>query len=104
MQRRVHLERDETERSASKRELCGDMRLVRILRTDDDEARAQVEEIARRERAVRVDPERWPSQRIVIEAERRPSREPGEPSLSERHLDPREGRIAQRRTICRRTR
>ena len=41
MQRAMHLERDDGERAGAKRDICGDVRFVRIRGPDDDQGPAE---------------------------------------------------------------
>lgn len=86
----VHLERDEREGASAERDVGRDVRLVRIGRANNDEATLEVEQIARGQRAVRIDPEGGAGHRIVGEAQQSPRGEPCEAALTDRSLEPHE--------------
>jgi hypothetical protein len=98
VERAMHLERHHAERPRSQRDVGGDVRLVRVVRAHHDELAFEVEEIARGERAVRVDPQGRAAERIARDDERRPRGEPRETSIADGDLDPGEGGVEQLRT------
>ncbi len=94
----MQLERDEREGAGAQRDVGGDVGLGRVFGADDDEAPLEIEELTWVVGAVGVDEEGGAAQRIVGEAEEGPRGEPGEAPLTERDLDPQDGRLAQRCT------
>jgi len=92
MEGAVHLERDERERSSAQRDVGRDVGLVRIGRAHDDEAALEIEQVARGQRVVGIDPQRGAAQRIVGETQERPRGEPREAPATDGDLDPEERR------------
>ena len=92
----MHLERDHAEGAAAQRDVGRDVRFVRIGWAHDDELALEVEQVARSERAVRVDPQRGTAERVARDDERRPSREPCQAAVADADLDPGERCLEER--------
>jgi hypothetical protein len=90
MQCAVHLECDERERAGAEGNVGCDVGLVRIGGAHDDESTFEIEEIARGQRVVRIDPQRGTRQWIVGETQECPRCEPRQTATTDGDFDPQE--------------